>query len=91
MVAATAPVVPVPVAEPPRETQPRTATPSAPPAPVAAAGSPNDACKDKMFLSKEFCLKEQCERASFQSHPVCVKRREEAKLREESKVRVGPQ
>lgn len=44
-----------------------------------------------MFLSKEFCLKEQCERASFQSHPVCIKRREEAKLREESKVRVGPQ
>jgi hypothetical protein len=78
------------VAEPPRETQPRAATPSVA-APVVAAGSPNDACKDKMFLSREFCLKEQCERASFQSHPVCVKRREEAKLREDSKVRVGPQ
>ena len=89
VVVAPAPAAPVPVAEPPRDTQPKAATPSVP-ASVAAAGSPNDACKDKIFLSKEFCLKEQCERASFQSHPVCVKRREEAKLREESKVRVGP-
>jgi serine/threonine protein kinase len=90
VVVAPAPVVPAPVAEPPRETQPKAATPTAP-APLAVAASPNDACKDKMFLSREFCLKEQCERASFQSHPVCIKRREEAKLREESKVRVGPQ
>ena len=40
-----------------------------------------------MFLAKEFCLKEQCDSARFQNHPVCVKRREEAKMREDSKVR----
>ncbi|MFO1244264.1 MAG: serine/threonine-protein kinase [Ramlibacter sp.] len=79
----TTPAAPVEVA---RASQPRAAAAPAT-APVAEAGSPNDACKDRMFLAKEFCLKEQCDSARFQNHPVCVKRREEAKMREDSKVR----
>ena len=64
----------------------------APPRPVPAASlaprvSPVDVCKDKMFLSREFCLAEQCDKPGTRNHPLCVKRREDAKLREESKVR----
>jgi serine/threonine-protein kinase len=58
-----------------------------PPPPVVARASPVDECKDKMFLSREFCLAEQCAKPGTQNHPLCVKRREDAKLREESKVR----
>nr|WP_255553539.1 serine/threonine-protein kinase [Caenimonas aquaedulcis] len=85
--------------------QPTIATPSAPPsAPVrsetrAASSTPNtagnmsavDACKDRVFLSREFCLAEACEKAGTRNHPLCVKRREEIRLREDSKVRQGPQ
>jgi len=64
----------------------------APPRPVPAPSlaprvSPVDACKDRILLSREFCLAEQCEKPGTRNHPLCVKRREDAKLREESKVR----
>ncbi len=84
--------------------QPRVAAPAATPAPVReeqkpAASAPNnggnlagvDACKDKFFLSREFCLAEACDKAGTRNHPLCIKRREEIRLREESKVRQGPQ
>jgi serine/threonine protein kinase len=77
-----------------------TATPAAPaeardqprvaaaPAPArASASNPADLCKDKVFLSLEFCLAEQCDKPGARNHPLCVKRREEARLREDSKVR----
>ncbi len=75
-----APAVPTELRE-----QPRVAA-AAPPA-RATAGNPADACKDKVFLSLEFCLAEQCDKPGARNHPLCVKRREEAKLREDSKVR----
>ena len=78
------PVVPAPA---PQREEPR---PAAVPAP-AASGSPVDQCKDKVFLSKEFCLAEQCAKPGTRNHPLCVQRREEIRLREESKVRQGPQ
>ena len=56
-------------------------------APVTATGNPAEACKDKMFLSKEFCLAEQCEKPAAKNHPLCIQRREEVKLREDSKLR----
>ncbi|MEO7392617.1 MAG: serine/threonine-protein kinase [Ramlibacter sp.] len=77
-----------------------TATPSAPsreepkspPAPVAAASiSPVEVCRDKVFLSREFCLAEQCDKPGTRNHPLCVKRRDEIRLREESKIRQGSQ
>jgi len=62
------------------------------PAPAAAAsGSPVDQCKDKVFLSREFCLAEQCAKPGTRNHPLCIQRREEIRLREESKVKQGPQ
>jgi serine/threonine-protein kinase len=43
-------------------------------------------CRDRMFLSRELCLAEHCDKAGARNHPLCVKRREEARMREESKV-----
>jgi serine/threonine-protein kinase len=46
-----------------------------------------DTCKDKFFLAKEFCLAEACDRPGARSHPLCVKHREDARMREESRIR----
>lgn len=48
---------------------------------------PSETCKDKVFLAKQFCLHEECSKPQFFNFPACVRMREEAKLREESKVR----
>lgn len=74
----------------PAREEPRPA-PAPAPAPAAAASSPVDQCRDKIFLSKEFCLAEQCAKPGTRNHPLCVQRREEIRLREESKIRQGPQ
>ena len=83
---APAPAAAVPVREARNEPRPAPA-----PVPVAngtrAAFGSVDACKDKMFLTRELCLAEQCDKPGARNHPLCVKRREDAKLREESKVR----
>jgi eukaryotic-like serine/threonine-protein kinase len=81
--AAVAESVPEPPPPPREEPQPRRV--SAPAAP--AAPSPVEVCRDKVFLAREFCLAEKCEKPGTRHHPLCVKRREDAKLREESKVR----
>jgi eukaryotic-like serine/threonine-protein kinase len=74
---------PSPPPSPREEPQPRRVAANAAP----AAPSPVEVCRDKVFLVKEFCLAEQCEKPGTRHHPLCVKRREDAKLREESKVR----
>nr|WP_269129519.1 serine/threonine-protein kinase [Ramlibacter alkalitolerans] len=63
------------------------------PPPVASANAGNaanyrdvDQCRDRMFLAKELCLSEHCDKPGARNHPLCVKRREEARMREESKV-----
>ncbi|MDP3824701.1 MAG: serine/threonine-protein kinase [Burkholderiales bacterium] len=94
--AARAKVAPASNVEPPRPAAPAPAPqreePRPAPAPAAAASaSPVDQCRDKVFLSKEFCLAEQCAKPGTRNHPLCVQRREEIRLREESKVRQGPQ
>ena len=45
-------------------------------APVAVG--PDVACADKILLSRESCLRDQCALAALRSHPVCVSRREDA-------------
>jgi hypothetical protein len=72
-----------PAAPPPRREERRpVAAPSAPPAP-----NPAEICRGQAFRSREFCLAEQCDKPGGKSHPQCVKHREDAKMREESKVR----
>jgi eukaryotic-like serine/threonine-protein kinase len=50
-----------------------------------------EACRAKYFLAKELCLTEACAKPGAGGHPLCVKHREEERLRDESKVRQGPQ
>jgi eukaryotic-like serine/threonine-protein kinase len=59
--------------------------PASTPAPAVAASV--EVCRDKMFLAKEFCLAEECAKPGSRNHPLCVKHREEVRLREESKIR----
>lgn len=65
-----------------------------PPNPMVAVNAANyqavEQCRDRVFLAKELCLAEQCEKPGTRTHPLCVKRREDARLREESK-QFGPQ
>jgi eukaryotic-like serine/threonine-protein kinase len=70
-----------PVAAPPRQ-EPRPVV-----VPVVAAPSPVEVCRDKVFLSREFCLAEKCDKPGARNHPLCVQRRAEIKLREESRIR----
>jgi serine/threonine protein kinase len=85
------------VVEPPKPVFVAPAAPAPePPRPVASPAGQSlmalvDQCKDKVFLSKELCLAEHCDKPGARSHPLCVKRREDARLREDSKVRQGPQ
>jgi serine/threonine protein kinase len=51
---------------------------------VSAALHGVESCRDKLFLMREFCLAEHCDKVGARLHPLCVKRREDAKLREES-------
>jgi hypothetical protein len=69
------PVTPAPVREASR------------PAPVAPAGpNPAEACRDKVFMSREFCLSEACEKPAARNHPLCVEWRNEKRLRENSRI-----
>jgi eukaryotic-like serine/threonine-protein kinase len=61
------------------------AKPASTPSPAATAGA--EVCRDKMFLAKEFCLVEECAKPGSRNHPLCVKHREEVRLREDSKIR----
>jgi hypothetical protein len=55
--------------------------PRPPPAPKS---SPVDVCREKIFISRELCLAEQCAKPGTFNHPLCVKRRADAQLRGES-------
>lgn len=73
---------------------PEPALPKTLPPPVAsstAALAAVDQCKDKFFIARESCFAETCARPAARSHPACVKYREEVRLREDSKLRQGPQ
>jgi serine/threonine-protein kinase len=69
--------------------------PRALPPVLAAAANSNyqavDQCRDRMFLAKEICLADHCDKAGARNHPLCVKRREEIRVREESRANRGPQ
>jgi serine/threonine-protein kinase len=44
-----------------------------------------DQCRDKVFLAKELCLAEHCSKPGARSHPLCVRHREEVRLREDAR------
>lgn len=84
-----------PVFAPPPEVVPAPApsrpAPPAQPSGNAANAAAVDQCRDRLFLAKELCLAEHCDKPGARNHPLCVKRREDIRLREDSKVRQGPQ
>ena len=90
---------PPPAPRPAVVTVPARVDPEPPPArplppPVTASASAYqavDQCKDKMFLMRELCLAESCAKAGTRNHPLCIRHREEVRVREEGKIRQGPQ
>jgi len=90
--AAAAPEAEVPAT--PTSPRPETEVVARPaPAPVAANPGSYQAveqCKDKMFLTREICLSENCGKPGARNHPLCIRYREEVRLREESKQPRGP-
>jgi len=52
----------------------------------AAALAAVEACKERSFISREFCLAETCEKPGARNHPMCVKWREDKRLREGSHI-----
>ena len=56
-------------------------------APRGRLTPPAETCKDKFFLMKEFCLQAECAKPGYQAFPACVRLKEEARLRDESRVR----
>jgi serine/threonine-protein kinase len=56
-------------------------------APRGRLTPPAETCKDKIFLLKEFCLQSECAKPGYQAFPACVRLKEEARLRDESRVR----
>jgi eukaryotic-like serine/threonine-protein kinase len=86
--AAPAPAATTTVSPPEPRTEPRPVAASAPPASrPQQLVPPSETCKDKVFLARQFCLHEECAKPVFQNNSACVRLREEARLREESKVR----
>ena len=81
-------VAPLPRIDP----EPPPARPVPPPvASVSGAAQAVEQCRDRLFLAKELCLAETCDKAGARNHPLCVKRRAEIRMREDSKMRQGPQ
>ena len=85
-----------PIQEPVRTTAAMTpargdpdAAPARPaPPPVASTGAGYqavDQCRDKVFLMLELCLAEHCGKQGARSHPLCVRYREEVRLREDAR------
>jgi serine/threonine-protein kinase len=66
----------------------REASKPSPVVPVSAS-SAVDACRDRVFFARELCLDEACEKPGARNHPLCVKWREDKRLRENSRVREG--
>lgn len=53
---------------------PPPAAPTAPPAPASAL-DPRQACEGRILLGYLTCMKNQCDKADYAQHPVCVERR----------------
>jgi len=81
--------------------------PAGPPAPAAraepepvwpqaqagarAAVAAVEQCRGRLFLAKELCLAANCDKPAVRGHPLCIKRRDEMRMREEARMPNGPQ
>ena len=76
IVPAATPASPVPVEHKAAETKP-VATRAAPPAAAAPSepADPRKECEGRILLGYLTCMQDQCEKAKYAQHPVCVERR----------------
>lgn len=77
-VPAAAPVAPAAKVASPRAAPAKPATEAAAtpePAAVSQASSPNQACENRILLSFQSCMNEQCAKPAFARHSVCLERR----------------
>lgn len=51
---------------------------------VSQASSPNQACENRILLSFQSCMNEQCAKPAFARHPVCLERRATENRRREA-------
>ncbi|CAN5592532.1 hypothetical protein BH11PSE7_BH11PSE7_15520 [soil metagenome] len=66
-----------------------TPAPRTAPAVSAPSANPKDACEGRMLIGYQMCMSEQCAKPAFQSHPVCVERREMENRRREAQQRIN--
>jgi eukaryotic-like serine/threonine-protein kinase len=67
--------------------EPETPRPSAPAVPAVVANASLqavDQCKEKFYLMRQLCLAEHCDKAGARGHPLCVRYREEVRVREDA-------
>ena len=79
--------------ETPKQALAPSSAPQEAPKPAASkAASPSspmlavEACKEKIFVTREFCLAENCDKPGARSHPLCVEWRADKRLRENSRI-----
>jgi hypothetical protein len=67
--------------------EPQAPAPRAPAVDVAQAANFRavEQCRERLFLARELCLSDHCDKPGARSHPLCVLHREEARIREESR------
>ncbi|HYW58560.1 MAG TPA: protein kinase [Polaromonas sp.] len=63
------------------------ATATVEPRPAAPAGSPRQACEDRILLGFQVCMNEQCAKPAFTNHPICAERRAMQQQRQEAQER----
>ena len=67
----------------PRSRNTPEAAAAAPPPRLSANAGPRERCGDRVFLSMLICIKRECEQPALQSHPECVKMREQEDVQRE--------
>ncbi len=72
--------VPIPAGRP---RPPADATAAASVPRLSANAGPRERCGDRVFLSMLICIKRECEQPALQSHPECVKMREQEEAQRE--------
>ena len=78
-----APAIGLPAAVAARPRIPAEAAATAPVPRLSANAGPRERCGDRVFLSLLICIKRECDQPALQSHPECVKMREQEEVQRE--------
>ena len=53
---------------------------------ASAANSPRQACEDRVLISFQICMRDQCARPTFMNHPICVERKAMEQQRRDAQI-----